>query len=157
MNEKKVINFLTVFHSTPCDNHAWVAWVAWVACQHRWRRWCVCVGGVCSKCSVVEKDGVLRWMVCYYYYCYYWNTISKKTILNVHFQNKNKKIFQTDLKTDLKEEPDLNSRCCITWTGNTRILNMSESKFGQIWPDMCNSVNTPEHAWNITFLNKPEF
>ena len=32
MNEKKVINFLTAFHNTPCDNHAWVAWVAWVAC-----------------------------------------------------------------------------------------------------------------------------
>ena len=72
------------------------------------------MGGVCSKCSVVEEDGVLRWMVYYYYYCYYWNTISKKAILNVHFQNKNKKIFQIDLKPDLKEEPDFNSRCCIT-------------------------------------------
>ena len=50
-------------------------------------------------------------------------------MLNVYFWNKNKKMFQTDMNSDLKEEPDLNSRCwCyIIWTGNARILNKPES------------------------------
>ena len=45
----------------------------------------------------------------------------------------------------------------ITWTGSARILNMSEFQCGQICLDMCNFVNMPEYAWNITCLNKPEF
>ena len=63
-------------------------------------------------------------------------------------------MFQIDLKSDLKEEPDLKSRFCITWAGNARILNMSEFQCGQICFDMCNFVNVPEYASNITFLNK---
>ena len=35
-------------------------------------------------------------------------------MLNAYFLNKNKKMFQTDLNSDLKEEPDLKNRCCST-------------------------------------------
>ena len=37
----------------------------------------------------------------------------EKEMLNVYFEN-NEKMFQVDLKSDLKEEPDLKSRCCFT-------------------------------------------
>ena len=30
------------------------------------------------------------------------------------FETKNKKMFQIDLNSDLKGEPDLKSRCCFT-------------------------------------------
>ena len=50
-------------------------------------------------------------------------------MLNVYFWNKNKKMFQIDMNSDLKEKPDLNSRgwLYIIWTGNARILNMPAS------------------------------
>ena len=86
-------------------------WVAWVACLRGWRAY---VGGV---------SGALTWLACYYYcYCYYWNTILKKKMLNVYFWN-NEKMFQIDLKRDLKEEPNLKSRYCFTLleTGKTTI------------------------------------
>ena len=35
-------------------------------------------------------------------------------MLNVYLWNKNKKMFQIDLNSDLKEEPDLKSKCCFT-------------------------------------------
>ena len=54
-------------------------------------------------------------------------------------------------RTWLEEQVSLN----ITWTGNANILNLSESQCGQICLDMCNFVNIPEYAWNITCLNKP--
>ena len=34
-------------------------------------------------------------------------------MLNVCFTNKNEKLFQTDLNSDLKEEPGLKSRSCF--------------------------------------------
>ena len=34
------------------------------------------------------------------------------------FEEKMKKIFQIDLKIDLKEEPDLKSRCLFTLVGS---------------------------------------
>ena len=37
----------------------------------------------------------------------------------------------------------------IIWTGNTRILDVSESHCGQICPDTWNAVSMPEYAWNI--------
>ena len=39
------------------------------------------------------------------------------------------KMFQIDLNSDLKQEPDLKSRCLAYtfWTGNARALNMHES------------------------------
>ena len=39
------------------------------------------------------------------------------------------KMFQIDLNSDLKQEPDLKSRCLVYtfWTGNARALNMHES------------------------------
>ena len=39
------------------------------------------------------------------------------------------KMFQIDLNSDLKEEPNLKSRCLVYtfWTGNARTLNMPES------------------------------
>ena len=80
-------------------------------------------------------------------------------MLNVYFWKKTEKMLEIDLHSDLKEEPDLKSRCCFTllWTGNVRILNISESQCGQIYLDMFTFVNMPEYAWNITYLNKPEF
>ena len=35
-------------------------------------------------------------------------------MLNAHFRNRNKKMFQIDLNSDLKEEPDLNGKCWFT-------------------------------------------
>ena len=55
-------------------------------------------------------------------------------MLNIYFLNRN-------------EEQVL---LYITWTGNARILNMSESQLGQICLDMCNFVNIPEYVWNST-------
>ena len=69
-------------------------------------------------------------------------------------------MFQIDLNSDLKEEPDLKSSCLllyIIWTCNAMILNKSESQYGQIYLDVRNFVNMPACAWNITCLNKPQF
>ena len=61
-------------------------------------------------------------------------------------------MFQIDLNSDSKEEPDLKSKChftlllCIPGIGNARILNVFESQCGQICLDMCNFVNTPEYV-----------
>ena len=71
-------------------------------------------------------------------------------------------MFQIDLNSDLKNEPELNNNFCstviswITWTSNARILKISESQFGQICLNMCNFVNMTEYAWEITWLNKPD-
>ena len=49
------------------------------------------------------------------------------------------KMFQIDLNSDLKEEPDLKSRCLVYtfWTGNARALNMHESlKYAQMWANI---------------------
>ena len=63
------------------------------------------------------------------------------------------------MNIDLKEEPELESSYCFTllWTGNTKILNMSESQCGQRCLDMRNFVNMPEYAWIIKCLNQPGF
>ena len=57
-------------------------------------------------------------------------------------------MFQIDLKSDSKEEPDLKSSFCFTLlrTGNAKILNIPEFQCGQICLDMCNFLNTPEYA-----------
>ena len=44
----------------------------------------------------------------------------------------------------------------VIWTGNARIMNMSEYQCGQICPDISNLVNIPEYAWNMTCVSKPE-
>ena len=133
-----------------------LAWVAWVACLRGWHASVGGVGGVLFvqlvwqlvwNANVVGLDGVLMWVACYYYcYCYYWNTILKEKMLNVYFWNKNKQIFQIDLDSDLKEEPDL---LYIIWAGNARIRDMSESQCGQICPDICNFVMMHLDAWYI--------
>ena len=83
----------------------WVAWVGWVVCLCGWH---ASVGGM---------SGVVTWMACYYYcYCYYWNAIPMSKMLNAYFWNKNEKMFH-DLGSDLKEEPDLKSRCWFTLFG----------------------------------------
>ena len=71
---------------------------------------------------------------------------------------------------DLKEEPDLKSRCCFTlfepaMPGSWICLNMSQcpnvpiywnmSQCGKICLDICSFVNMPKHVWNITCLNIP--
>ena len=80
--------------------------LAWVGCfrmQCEWGGWCA---------NVVGVSVVLTWVACYYYCSsYYWNTILKE---NVYLWNKNRKMFQIDLDSDLKEEPDLKSRCSFT-------------------------------------------
>ena len=99
-------------------------------------------------CSVGGLGGVITWFACYYYcYCYYWITILKKKVLSAYLY-KNEKMFKIDLNSDLKEEFDLKSSCCFTllWTGNSMILNVSESQCGQICLVTCNFVNKPEYA-----------
>ena len=78
-------------------------------------------------------------------------------MLNVYFWNKNEKMLQIDLSSDLKEEPELQVLLYIIWIGNARIMNMSEFQFEQIYLEIYNFVNMFEHAWNITSQNKPEF
>ena len=91
-----------------------VTWVEWVVCLRGLRGWRASVGGM---------SGVLL-VTCNCYFCYYyWNTILKNKMLNVYFWNKNEKLFQIDLNSDLKEKPDLKS----IRTGNAKILNMPES------------------------------
>ena len=70
------------------------------------------------------------------------------------FETKNEKMFQIDEQW-FKKIPWLKEQVLlyITWTGNARILNMSESQCGQIFLDMCNFVNIPEYAWNIIRVN----
>ena len=63
--------------------------------------------------SMGGVGGELTWRACYYHcYCYYSNTLKK--ILNVYFLNKNEKMPQTDLNSDLKGERDFKSRCCFS-------------------------------------------
>ena len=63
------------------------------------------------------------------------------------------KMIQIDLNSGLKEEPVINLQLYTICKGNGRILNMSESQFRRIWLDICNFLNVPEYAWNITCLN----
>ena len=60
------------------------------------------------------------------------NAILKKKVLNVYFWNKNAKMFQIDLSNDLKEEPELKSRCCFT------LLEYKDPEYGWIpvWANM---------------------
>ena len=79
-------------------------WVALMACLRGWRA---------SVCSVGGVGGVLTWVTCYYYYCYDWHTTLKKKMLSINFY-KNEKMFEIDLNSDLKIEPNLKSRYCFT-------------------------------------------
>ena len=105
------------------EAHFVIAWVMWAACLRglisiAWVAWVACLREWCARvCSIGGVDGVLPWASFYYYYCYYWNTTLKKNKLSVNFY-KNEKMFQIDLSSDLKEEPDLKSRYCFTllWT-----------------------------------------
>ena len=127
--------------------------LAWVGCFRMQREW----GGWCA--NVVGVSVVLTWVACYYYCsCYYWNTILKEKMLNVYLWNKNQKMFQIDLNSGLKEEPDLKSRCCFTLFELVMPGYMSYLYIyiHQICLDMCNFVNLHEYAWNIKCLNKPE-
>ena len=133
----------------------WLCWracvggaLAWVGCLRVWRGW----GG--WRANVVGVSVVLTWVACYYYcYCDYWNTILEEKMLNVYFSNKNQKIFQIDLNSDLKEELDLKSRCWFTLFDP--VMPGSNMLYMAICLDICNFVNVPEYAWNITCLNKP--
>ena len=55
-------------------------------------------------------------------------------------------MFQIDLNSDLKEEPDLKSRCCFTLFEPVMPGNMPYLYIYQICLDMCNYVNLPEYA-----------
>ena len=49
-------------------------------------------------------------------------------------------MFQIDLNSDLKEEPNLKSRYLVYtfWTGNARTLNLL--KYAQMWADILRFV-----------------
>ena len=102
--------------------------LAWVACLHVWRAcvgnvlvwvtWVVCLRGWHGLCaSVGGMGGVLAWVACYYYfYCYYWNTILKKEMLNVYFWNKKEIMFPIILNSGLKNEPNVDKYTSIRLT-----------------------------------------
>ena len=73
-----------------------VVWVGWVACQRGWCEWCSNLSGM-----------LILLLLLLLKYC-----LEKKN-LNVYIWNKNEKMFQIDLNSDLKEEPDLKRRCCF--------------------------------------------
>ena len=63
-------------------------------------------------------SGVLKCVKCYNYcYCCCSSAILKSKMLNVYFSNKNEKMFQIDLNSDLREEPELINRCWFTLFG----------------------------------------
>ena len=85
-----------------------LVWVTWVVYLDGWHGLCASVGGM---------GGVLAWVACYYYfYCYYWNTILKKEMLNVYFWNKNEIMLQIILNSGLKEEPNVDKYTSICLT-----------------------------------------
>ena len=55
-------------------------------------------------------------------------------MLSVNFY-KNEKMFQIDLNSDLKEEPDLRSRYCFTllWTGLNSNAGKYATKYVTLW------------------------
>ena len=110
-----------------------LAWMAWVAFLRGWRA---------SLCSVGGVGGVLTWVPCYYYcYCYYWYTTLKKKVLSVNFY-KNEKMFEIDLNSDLKIEPNLKSRYCFTLL---RIdLNPNVGKYASICVTLWICLNISE-------------
>ena len=67
-------------------------------------------------------------------------------------------MLQVDLKRLFKRRTWFEEQVLlyITWIGNAKIRNMSESQCEQIYFDMCTFVNIPEYEWNIMCLNKPE-
>ena len=99
--------------------HVWRRWRGWRASKCGGLAFISWVGQVVCLCGWHANDGgisdVLTRMACYYY-CYwcYWNAILKSKMLNVYFWSKNEKIFQIDLNSDLKEEPDFKSGCWFT-------------------------------------------
>ena len=81
--------------------------------------------------------------------CCYWNTILKKKMMNAYFWNKKEKMFQIDLKSDLKEEPNLQSRCCFTllepvMPGSWIRLNPNVGKYVSICVTLWICLNMPE-------------
>ena len=93
--------------------------------------WAVYLHG--KRASVGWVGGVFTWLAlvvcCYHWCCNYWNIVLRKKVSHVFFWNKNEKTFQLDSEKDLKEDPDLKSRCWFTlfWTDNANTLNMVES------------------------------
>ena len=83
-------------------------------------------------------------------------------MLSVYLWNQNEKMFQIDLDSDLKEEPDLKSRCWFTlfqpvMQGYWICLNLLKyALFLDKCNQECNFVNMPEYARNIRCLNKPK-
>ena len=77
-------------------------------------------------------------------------------MLNVYFWNKKEKMKMQ--KQWFKRRTWLEEQVLLyfMWTGNARILNMSESQCGQIRLDMYNFVSVPKYAWSVTCLNKPD-
>ena len=85
--------------------------------------WLTCVGSVlvggvnrvlaCVTCYCCCCYYYYYYYYYYYFYCYDWNTILKKRMLNVYFGNKNGKLFQKDLNSAIKET-ELKNRCWFT-------------------------------------------
>ena len=77
-------------------------------------------------------------------------------MLNVYLWNKNEKMFQIDLDSDLKEEHELKSRCWFTlfgpvMKGSWICLNLLKYMpyYEQIYLDKCNQ--------ECNFVNMPEY
>ena len=88
---------------------------------------CQCVQhGQGGQCVFVSGMLVLLLLLSLKYY-------PKEKMLNVYFSNKNVKLFQIDLNSDLNKEPDLKSRCSFT---------VLESVMLESW--MC--LNLPKYA-----------
>ena len=104
-----------------------LAWVAWVAC---WRGWRTCVGSVLVWCDSVLVSIIIPIFII--------EILSwRKKCWMFTFETKMKKMFQKDLNSDLKEEPDLKSRCCFTllepvMPGSWICLNPSVGKYTSI-------------------------
>ena len=117
------------------------------------------------RVSVCSAGDVLVWVACmtvgewrtsvgdmlfYYCYCYYWKAVLKKKLLNVYFWNKNEKNVPNRFEQWFKRRTWLEEQVLvyISWTGNARILNISE--FAAICPNVLNIpryVQLCENAW----------
>ena len=115
-------------------------WLEWVACLHGWRGWRANVGSM----LLLLLSLLLK---------YHPEEKNVECLLLKQWENvpnRSKKWF--------KEEPYLKSRCCFTllelvMLGSWICLNPNVGNM----LGMCNFVNMPEYAWNITCLNKQGF
>ena len=114
------------------DVLAFVAEMGWVACFRGWR---------------TSVGDMLLLLLLLLLKCY----PEEKTV-ECLLLKQNEKIFQIDLNSDLKEEPELKNRCWFTLfepviAGSWIFLNLLKyARMCYSCLDMCNFVNMPEYA-----------